>query len=85
MVNRKRRNSTESFLNQKTPSVNGLPLLENCLKAINLLSKHHFGFNKKENHFQALIVNCLRHKMFYKEEQYFLSVETTTKSLCVLF
>ena len=24
------RKSTESFLNQKTPSVNGLPLLESC-------------------------------------------------------
>ena len=27
---RKCRKSTESFLNQKAPSVNGLPLLENC-------------------------------------------------------
>ena len=27
---RERRKSTESFLNQKAPSVNALPLLENC-------------------------------------------------------
>ena len=36
---RKRRKLTESFLNQKALSVNGLLLLENCYKAINLLSK----------------------------------------------
>ena len=30
MKTRKRQESTESFLNQKAPSINALPLLENC-------------------------------------------------------
>ena len=44
---RKYRKLTESFLNKKTPIVNGLSLLENCYKATNVISKHHFGFHNK--------------------------------------
>ena len=55
---RKCRKSTQSFLNQKVPSVNALPLLQNCLKVINLLSTYHFGFNTRKSQFQASIVNA---------------------------
>ena len=54
------RKSTESFPNQKAPSVNALPLLENCLKAINLLSTYYFGFNTTKSQFQASIVSAPR-------------------------
>ena len=49
--------SIESFLNQKALSVNGV-LLENCEKAINLLSTYHFGLNNRESQFQVLIVRA---------------------------
>ena len=42
----------------KAPSVNALLLLENCLKAINLLSKYHFGFNNRKSQFQASIASA---------------------------
>ena len=46
------RKPTESFLNQKPPSFKALPLLENCYKAINLLSTYHFDFNNRKSQFK---------------------------------
>ena len=38
----------ETFLNKKkTRVINGLPLLENCWKATDFISKHDFGFHNK--------------------------------------
>ena len=49
--NRKRRKSTESFLNKKIRSVNDYHY--QCLNATNLLSNYHFGFNNKKSYFQT--------------------------------
>ena len=57
MKTQKRRKSIESFLNQKALSVNGV-LLENCEKAINLLSTYHFGLNNRESQFQVSVVRA---------------------------
>ena len=50
------RKLTELLGNKKTPIVNGFSLLENCYKATNFISKHHFGFHNKKSHFQASMV-----------------------------
>ena len=36
-----------------------MPLPENCLKATNLLSKYHFGFNNKKSYFQASVLGFM--------------------------
>ena len=45
---RKAQNQQKAFKIKKALSINGLPLLENCWKAISLLSKYNLGFNNKK-------------------------------------
>ena len=59
MKTQKCRKSTESFLNKKNTQCSWLPLPANCLKATNLLSKYHFGFNNKKSYFQASMLGLV--------------------------
>ena len=45
-------NQQKAFYIKKAPSVNLLPLLENCYKAITLLSKYNFDFDNKKATFK---------------------------------
>ena len=54
---RKCRKSTEGFLNKKKHSSLTVAITRKLLKATNLLSKFHFGFNNKKSHFQASMLS----------------------------